>query len=160
MPAPTSLTGRTREAGSRFLTSLAQTVKLISLYKVGHPVPASSVQETWNNLHELFTVTGWDELAVGLEAGRWIFNTATLEESGGALELLSIVFRSHALTSVTFGGPVKLYELSAFCEMASTPPNRAYQTDACLPQERGVKHVTVNVEQFVRAGACASRRAP
>jgi signal transduction histidine kinase len=152
MPAPTSLTGRTREAGSRFLSTLAQTVKLISLYKVGHPVPASSVQETWNNLHELFTVTGWDELAVGLEGGRWILNSSTLEESGGPLELLSIVFRSHALTSVTFGSAAKLYELSAFCEMASTPPNRAYQTDASVfLKERGVKHVTVNVEQFVRA---------
>ncbi|TBR24756.1 hypothetical protein EPO15_03475, partial [bacterium] len=152
MPGATTLSGRTREASARFMTALAQTIKVISLYKVGHPVPTSAIQETWNHLHELFIVTGWDELAVGLEGGRWIVNTSTLEDTGGALELLSMVFRSHALTSVTFESPVRIYELTAFCEMASTPPNRAYETDASeLLKERGVKHVKVNVEHFVRA---------
>lgn len=152
MPGATTLNGRTREASARFLTALAQTIKVVSLYKVGHPVPTSAIQETWNHLHELFTVTGWGELAVGLEGGRWVVNTSTLEDSGGALELLSMVFRSHALTSVTFEPAVRIYELTAFCEMASTPPNRAYETDASeLLKERGVKHVKVNVEHFVRA---------
>ena len=152
MPGTASLNGRTREASVRFLTALAQTIKVVSLYKIGHPVPTSAVQETWNHLHELFTVTGWDEVALGNEGGRWLVNTAALDDSGGALALLSMVFRSHALTSVTFEGPVRIYELTAFCEMAATPPNRAYETDAGeMLKERGVKHLKVNVEQFVRA---------
>lgn len=152
MPGTASLNGRTREASVRFLTALAQTIKVVSLYKIGHPVPTSAVQETWNHLHELFTVTGWDEVALGNEGGRWLVNTASLDDSGGALALLSMVFRSHALTSVTFEGPVRIYELTAFCEMAATPPNRAYETDAAeMLKERGVKHLKVNVEQFVRA---------
>ncbi len=70
MPGTASLNGRTREASVRFLTALAQTIKVVSLYKIGHPVPTSAVQETWNHLHELFTVTGWDEVALGNEGGR------------------------------------------------------------------------------------------
>lgn len=143
---------RVVELCRRFLKSFGQTVKLVSLYSVGHPVPTSSQQETWGLLHELFTESGWPEITISLVAGRWLANDHLIAESAQAYELLAIAFRVHAVQSVAFHPECKLYEFSALCELASTAPNRAYQTDAAdFLKERGVRHIQANVEEFVKA---------
>ncbi|MDE2039483.1 MAG: PAS domain-containing protein [Elusimicrobia bacterium] len=143
---------RLLELCRRFLKSFGQTVKLVSLYSAGHPVPASSQRESWQLLHELFTESGWDEISFSLVAGRWLANGQLVADSAQAYELLAIAFRCHALQSVTFLPDCKLYELSALCELASTPANRAYETDASdFLKERGVRHIEANLESFVRA---------
>lgn len=151
---------RALELSRGLLKSLGHSVKLLSLYNLAHPVPASSQQESWHLLHELFSATGWPELSLSLSAGRWLVNGRVAADSARAYELLAIAFRAHALQSVSFRPECRLYELSAFCELASTPPNRAYRTDAAdFMKERGVRHITVNIEEFVRmhkAGAAAS----
>lgn len=156
----TETTDRALELSRAFLKSLGQSVKLVSLYSLAHPVPASSQQESWHLLHELFSETGWTELTLSLSAGRWLVNGRVAADSARAYELLAIAFRAHALQSVAFRPECRLYELSALCELASTPPNRAYRTDAAdFMKERGVRHVSVDVEEFVRtrkAGVAAS----
>jgi len=113
-----------------FLKSFGQTVKLVSLYSAGHPVPASSQRESWQLLHEIFSESGWPEIGFALVAGRWLVNGQVAADTAQAYELLAIAFRAHALHSVTFRPECLLYELSALCELASTAPNRAYQTNA------------------------------
>lgn len=143
---------RVVELCRRFLKSFGQTVKLVSLYSVGHPVPTSSQQESWNLLHELFTESGWPEISFALVAGRWLANEHLIADSAQAYELLAIAFRVHAVQSVAFHPECKLYEFSALCELTSTAPNRAYQTDAAdFLKERGVRHIQANVEEFVKA---------
>ncbi|MBI4060447.1 MAG: PAS domain-containing sensor histidine kinase [Elusimicrobia bacterium] len=147
-----SATPRVMELCRGFLKSLGQTVKLVSLYSMGHPVPASSQQESWQLLHELFSESGWPEISFSLVAGRWLVNGQLAADSAQAYELLALAFRAHALHSVTFRPECRLYELSALCELASTPANRAYQTNADdFLKERGVRHVSANVEEFVKA---------
>ncbi|MFI5360941.1 MAG: sensor histidine kinase [Elusimicrobiota bacterium] len=143
---------RVMESCRRFLRSFGQAVKLVSLYSVGHPVPASSQQESWQLLHEIFSESGWPEINFALVAGRWLVNGRLAADSAQAYELLAIAFRGHALHSITFRPECRLYEFSALCELASTPPNRAYQTNADdFLKERGVRHVSANVEEFMKA---------
>ncbi len=136
----------------RFLKSLAQTVKLVSLYQAGHPVTVSAVQEGWHLLQELFAETGWPELSLGVVDGRWVVNGKTLSDPLQTYELLALVLRSHSIEQLVFQPEVRGYELSALCELAATPPNRAYSTDAAEElKERGVRHIRANVDAFVRA---------
>lgn len=159
--APTpEVSERVMELCRRFLKSLGQTVKLVSLYSAGHPVPASSQQESWQLLHEIFAESGWPEVSIALVAGRWLVNGRVAADSAHAYELLALSFRAHALTSAEFRPECRLYELSALCELAATPPNRAYETDAeDFLKQRGVRHVSVNLENFVRARRVASTAA-
>ncbi|MFI5363955.1 MAG: hypothetical protein ACHQ49_18495, partial [Elusimicrobiota bacterium] len=150
--SPPSVSTRVMESCRHFLKSFGQTVKLVSLYSVGHPVPASSQQESWQLLHEIFSESGWPEINFALVAGRWLVNGQVAADSAQAYELLAIAFRCHALHSVTFHPECRLYEFSALCELASTPPNRAYQTNADdFLKERGVRHIQANVEEFMKA---------
>ncbi|MDO8757364.1 MAG: hypothetical protein Q7J64_05085, partial [Elusimicrobiota bacterium] len=150
--SPTTVTPRVMELCRDFLKSFGQTVKLVSLYSAGHPVPASSQQESWHLIHEIFSESGWPEINFALVAGRWLVNGQIAADSAQAYELLAIAFRAHALHSVTFRPECRLYELTALCELASTPPNRAYQTNAeDFLKERGVRHVSANVEEFMKA---------
>lgn len=147
----TSTSPRVLELCRRCLKSFGQTVKLVSLYSLGHPVPVSSQLESWHLLHELFTESGWPEIRFSLVAGRWLANDQLVADSAQAYELLVVAFRCHAISSVTFFPECKLYEFTAFCELASTPPNRAYQTDAAsFLKERGVRHIQANVEEFMK----------
>ncbi|MBI5245668.1 MAG: PAS domain-containing sensor histidine kinase [Elusimicrobia bacterium] len=149
---PTTVAPRVMDLCRVFLKSFGQTVKLVSLYSAGHPVPASSQQESWQLLHEIFSESGWPEITFALVAGRWLVNGQLAADSAQAYELLAIAFRAHALHSVTFRPECRLYELSALCELASTPPNRAYQTNADdFLKERGVRHISANVEEFMKA---------
>jgi signal transduction histidine kinase len=158
---PPSATPRVMETCRNFLRSFGQTVKLISLYSVGHPVPASSQQESWHLLHEIFSESGWPEVNFALVAGRWLVNGQVAADSAHAYELLTIAFRCHALHSVTFTPECKLYEFSALCELCSTPPNRAYQTNADdFLKERGVRHIQANVEDFVKARRVSMHASP
>lgn len=148
----TSVSPRVLDLCRGFLKSFGQTVKLVSLYSVGHPVPVSSQNESWHLLHEIFTESGWPEIDFSLVAGRWLVNGQIVADSAQAYELPAIAFRCHALHSVTFHPECKLFEFSALCELASTPPNRAYQTDAGdFLKERGVRHIQANVEDFVKS---------
>jgi signal transduction histidine kinase len=145
---------RVLELCRRCLKSVGQSVKLVSLYSVGHPVPASSQQESWHLLHELFTESGWPEITFSLVAGRWLANERVIADSAQACEMLALAYRAHAIQSLTFQPECKLYEFSALCELASTPPNRAYRTDAAdFLKERGVRHIQANVEEFVKRAA-------
>lgn len=142
---------RALELSRSFLKALGQSVKLVSLYGLAHPVPASAQQECWHALHELFAESCWPEATFTLSAGRWLANGRVAADSARVYELLAIAFRAHALQSVSFTPGCRLYELSALCELASTPPSRAYSTDAGdFMKERGVRHVAVNVEESVR----------
>lgn len=142
---------RALELSRKFLQAFAQTVKLVSLYKTDHPVPKASAAEAWHALHDIFSETGWSEATFGLNAGRWMLNETVLADSARTYELLAIVFRTHVLQSITFLSEAKLFEFAALCELASTPPNRAYDNDASeFLKERGVKNIRVNVEEFVR----------
>jgi PAS domain S-box-containing protein len=148
----TPMPARVMDLCRGFLKSFGQTVKLVSLYSVGHPVPASSQQESWHLLHEIFSESGWPEVNFSLVAGRWLVNGQLAADSAQAYELLALAFRAHALHSVTFRPECRLYELSALCELASTPANRAYQTNADdFLKERGVRHISANVEEFMKA---------
>ncbi|MDP3541805.1 MAG: PAS domain-containing sensor histidine kinase [Elusimicrobiota bacterium] len=148
----TPVSPRLMELSRDFLKSLGQSVKLVSLYSTGHPVPASSQRESWQLLHEIFAESGWPEAAFSLVAGRWLVNGRLAADTAQAYELLAIAFRTHALHSVTFRPECRLYELSALCELASTAPNRAYRTNADdFLKERGVRHVSANVEEFMKA---------
>ena len=148
----TPVSPRVMELCRDFLKSFGQTVKLVSLYSAGHPVPASSQRESWQLLHEIFSESGWPEIGFALVAGRWLVNGQVAADTAQAYELLAIAFRAHALHSVTFRPECRLYELSALCELASTAPNRAYQTNAeDFLKERGVRHVSANVEEFMKA---------
>lgn len=139
------------ELARRFLRAFGQAVKLVSLYKAGHPVPASSLQEAWHLLQELFAETGRSAATFSLSGGRWLLDDRVVADSAQSYELLAIVFRSHALQSLTFAAGVKPYEFTALCEMASTQPNKAYQTDAAdFLRERGVVHIRANMEEHVR----------
>lgn len=150
--SPTSVSPRVMDSCRAFLKSFGQTVKLVSLYSVGHPVPASSQQESWHLLHEIFSESGWPEVGFALVAGRWLVNGQVAADSAQAYELLAIAFRVHALHSVTFTPECRLYEFSALCELCSTPPNRAYQTSAeDFLKERGARHISANVEEFMKA---------
>ncbi|MDE2489988.1 MAG: hypothetical protein KGM24_04025, partial [Elusimicrobia bacterium] len=152
---------RALELCRAFLKSFGQTVKLLSLYNAGHPVPTSAQQESWHLLHEIFAETGWEEATFSLTAGRWLANERVVEDSARAYEVLAIAFRAHALQSVTFKPDCRLYEYAALCELAATPPNRAYRTDAAdFLRERGVRHISANVEEFVRARRVALPASP
>jgi len=133
-----------------FLRSFGQAVKLVSLYRLDHPVAASAMQQTLHALHALFDGTSWPEATFGLSAGRWLVNESLIDESAQAFELLSIVWRSHAIVSASFKPATRLYEFAALCELAATPPNRAYAVDAKdFLLERGVKNISVNLEEYV-----------
>ncbi len=134
-----------------FLKSFAQTVKLISLYKASHPIPLSAQQQSWQLLQDLLTESGWTQVTFSMTGGRWVANEQVVADSEHAYELLAVVFRCHALISLTFLSECRIFEFAALCQLASTPPNRAYQTDAeHFLKEQGCRHIQANVEEFVR----------
>lgn len=142
---------RRRELARRFLQSLGQAIKLVSLYKNGHPVSVSAVEQSWQLLHDLFAETGGTEHAFGLVAGRWTADDEVIADSAQAFELLAMAMRAHAIRSLTFLAAVRPFELGQLCEMGATPANRMYETDAGeFLLERGVKHIRANVEEYVR----------
>lgn len=144
-------TPRSLEACRRFLKDIGQAVKLVSLYKANHPVPASAISRAWQDIHDLFAETGWPEAAFSVTGGRWVANDSVVADSAQAFEILAIAFRSHALQSVTIKPEVRLYELQSLCELGATPPNQAYETDAGdFLKERGVRHIQVNIEEYAR----------
>jgi signal transduction histidine kinase len=139
-------------ACARFLRIFAHAVKQISLYAPNHPIAISAAQDAWQLLHEIFAETGWPQACFGLSAGRWIANEEVVADSAQEFEILSGVFRAHALQTITFQPDCRPYEFLALCEMAGTPPNQAYKTDAAdFLKERGVRSIKVNLEEFVSA---------
>lgn len=148
-----------------FLRSLGQTVKLVTLYRSNHPVPASSMQESLHLIHEIFTETGWSEAAFSLIEGSWLVNGEKLGEANAVSDVLSLVFRGHAIESATFLPAIRLHELASLCDLAATPAHHAYETDAdAFLRQRGCHNIRVNVEEFARVrkapGALPSVRNP
>ncbi|MBI4345789.1 MAG: PAS domain-containing protein [Elusimicrobia bacterium] len=135
----------------RFLQTLSQAIKLVSLYRPAHPVAAGAVLEAWHQAVDLFAETGWIDASIARVEDRWLVNDLPMGEGERVFEVLGMAFKGHALRSLTIEPALKLYEVSAFCELASTPANRVYENDAAdFLQQRGVRHLRVNVEEYAR----------
>lgn len=140
------------EACLGFFRSLAQTAKLITLYKAHHPVPAGSLQTTLGLLQSLFEAASCQEATVAFADGRWLVNGHPVSGAAPAAEVLEGIFRARAIHSITFSGAVRLHELAALCELGSAGASRIEELDvADFLKHRGVRHIRVNAERYSRA---------
>ena len=111
-----SRSGAPAETGRDFLKSLAQTVKMTSLYGRKHPVPAASGGETIHILRRLCKANGREEVCVSLKDGRWIVDGEAFEfpQVPGKLDEF---FRGWKIENVVFRGSVQQHEFDAFCSL-------------------------------------------
>ncbi len=152
------MTERALELTRGFLKSLGQSVKLVSLYSLAHPVPASSQQETWHLLHDLFSETGWPQIVITLTGGRWLVNGRVVADSAHAYELLALAFRAHALQSVAVRPECRLYESRRLRLGPAAVP--VEPSDAPLElEERGVRHLADDAEGEAAGGEQRGRQA-
>lgn len=137
-----------------FLKTLGQTIKLMGLYKVDHPVPTSALEECYSTLKEIFQNTTWEEATYAAEDDRWYINDTLLTETAHIPEVLVDLFRLQELHSVTFLKGIMLYELAALCELGAIPSTDVREVAVAeFFKQKGVRNMTVMImEDYARQG--------
>ena len=132
-----------------FLKALSHAAKLSTLYSPTHPVPAAALHEAWELLKRAHGEFSGRDVTIALVEGRWLVNDAAVADTAKLPEALAGVFEAHGVRGLTFGRDVRLFELTAFCKLASLQPAEAGYTDVgSFLEQRGVKHIRVSMAEY------------
>ena len=103
---------------------LAKTLGQMSLYKVGHPAVAATLELAEQHLAQALEQSG-GELNFSVDQGKWLANGRIIAATSQTPPSLPALFSRFKLTSITFKAGVANAELVAFCELAAMRPDPA-----------------------------------
>lgn len=131
---------------------LAKTLGQMSLYKVGHPAVAATLQLAEQHLTEALANTA-GELAFSMDQGKWIANGGIIGATSQTPHSVVGLFNRFKLSSITFKSGCTNQELIVFCELAAM---RADSPQAADPKAfltaQGVTHITFNEAVYAKLG--------
>jgi len=139
------------------LVELAKTLGQMSLYKVGHPAVAATLQRAEQQLAKALERSG-GELTFSVDQGKWLANGHIIAATSQTPQNLPALFSRFKLTSITFKAGVANAELVAFCELAALrpDPDQAVNPKTYL-EGRGVAHIAVNEAIYAKMDKNAPR---
>lgn len=139
-----------------FLKSLGHAVQLVSLYGPAHLVAAAALRECWLTASALFENESREKLTMALLEGQWVVAGVTVADESQGPDALRKLLRRHAVRSVTLVKGLKLFELSALCELASAAPQaEEWENAGEYLALKGVTRLVLNGETFTAAPAQA-----
>lgn len=156
-PAPTGQFGRQcLEA----LKSLGKTLGQMTLYKIGHPSVAATLQLAEQHLNEALGQTG-GEVSFAIDQDKWLANGRIVAGVAQAPSVLQAFFTRFKIGSMTFKTGVTGAELAAFCELASLRSDAPQAADPKgFLREKGVAHIELNEAVYAKVGGAAPAPAP
>ncbi|MBI5240678.1 MAG: PAS domain S-box protein [Elusimicrobia bacterium] len=129
---------------------LAKTLGQMSLYKVGHPAVAATLQLAEQHLTKALQESG-GELTFSADQGKWLANGRIIAALNQTPQSLPALFTRFKLQSITFKAGVSNAELVAFCELAAMRPDA---TGAVNPKSflegRGVSHIVMDEAVYAK----------
>jgi PAS domain S-box-containing protein len=132
-----------------FLKTLGHAVQLVALYDPAHLVAAAALRECWLTASALLESESPGKLTLALVDGRWVAGGIAFADESQCPDALRKLLRRHAVRSLSLAAGVKMYELAAFCELASTAPQAAeWENAGEFLALRGVSRLAVNRETF------------
>ena len=126
------------------LVALAKTLGQMSLYRVGHPAVAATLQLAEQSLAKALEQAG-GELTFSVDQGHWLANGRIIAATDQTPQSLPALFGRFKLSSLTFKAGVANAELVAFCELAVLRPDPAQPLNPKTYLDgRGVAHIAVD----------------
>ena len=153
-PPPDPEPHRFAAACADFLRSLGHAAQLVSLYGPEHLIAAAALRECWLTAQTLLRSEARETLTFALVDGLWVAEGLPVLEQSQNQEALSKLLRRHAIHSLSLASGVKMYELAAFCTLASiAPAAEEWENAAEYLNLKGVRRLTVNGAVFIPANA-------
>jgi PAS domain S-box-containing protein len=157
MPDPTP--GSLDRLALDVLMWLAKTLGQMSLYKVGHPAVAATLQIAEQHLVQALGQCG-GELTFSADQGKWLANGRIIAPLSQTPQSLPALFSRFKLQSLTFKEGVTNAELAAFCELAAMRPDAARPVAAkAFLEGRGVSHIAMDEAVYAKMDKSAPQPA-
>jgi len=138
---------------------LAKTLGQMSLYKVGHPAVAATLQLAEKHLREALSQTD-GELTFSMDQGKWLVNGRIIGSTSQTPRSISGIFSRFKLTSITFKAGVANAELVAFCELAAMRQDAPQAGDPKgYLAARGVENICFNEAVYAKMDAAMANPA-
>lgn len=148
-PPSSDASRRFHAACADFLKTLGHAVQLVSLYDPNHLVASAALRECWLTASALLESEVRESLTFGLVEGRWVAGGAAFAEESQSPDALRKLLRRHAVRSLSLARGIKLYELAAFCQLASAAPQAdEWENAGEFLALKGVSRLAVNRETF------------
>jgi PAS domain S-box-containing protein len=129
---------------------LAKTLGQMSLYKVGHPAVAATLQLAERHLTKALEESG-GELTFSADQGKWLANGRIIAPLSQTPQSLPALFSRFKLQSVTFKAGIGNAELVAFCELAAMRPDAAQSVaPKKFLEDRGVAHISLDEAVYAK----------
>ena len=136
------------------LKSLGKTLGQMTLYKIGHPAVAATIQLAQDNLAAALSQTPQGELAFSLDADKLLCNGRIVGSVGALPSSIPGVFNRFKLSTLSFKSGLSNEELAAFCELCSSRPGAGAPADPkAYLEERGVSRVSFNEAVYAKMNA-------
>jgi PAS domain S-box-containing protein len=136
---------------------LAKTLGQMSLYKVGHPAVAATLELAEQHLAQALEQSG-GELNFSVDQGKWLANGRIIAATSQTPPSLPALFSRFKLSSITFKAGVSNSELVAFCELAAARPDPAQAVNPrAFLEGRGVTHIAVDEAIYAKMDKNATR---
>jgi PAS domain S-box-containing protein len=157
-PAPAQSGGDFGRVCLEALKALGKTLGQMTLYKIGHPAVAATLEIAEQQLSQALSQAG-GEIAFSIDQDKWLANGRVVAGVGQAPSVLQAFYTRFKIGSLTFKPGVTQAELAAFCELAGM---RADNPQAADPRAflAGKNVVNVAFDDTVYAKVSASTQQP
>lgn len=143
------------------LKSIGKTLGQMTLYKVGHPAVAATLQIAETQLAAAMGQTQQGELSFSLDQEKLIANGRIVGAIGQVPNAVALLFNRFKLSSLTFKSGLANAELVAFCELAASRQDSPAAADPpAYLAERGVTHIILNEAVYSKQGETPPPAAP
>lgn len=133
------------------LKSLGKTLGQMTLYKIGHPAVAATLQLAQDNLAAALADTAQGELSFSIDADKLLCNGRIVGLVAGLPSSVPGLFNRFKLSALSFKTGLTNEELAAFCELCSLRPGAGAPADPmAYLTERGVSRITLNEAVYAK----------
>ncbi len=150
-PAPAA--GNLERQCLEALKTIGKALGQMTLYKVGHPAVAATIQTARENLDAALALSPKGELVVSLDHQKLLANGRVIGVASQVPNSIVNLYNRFKLTSLTFRAGLTHEELAGFCELAALRADAAAGTDPkAFLAEKGVAHLSLNEAVYMKAG--------
>ncbi|MBI3548597.1 MAG: PAS domain S-box protein [Elusimicrobia bacterium] len=133
------------------LKAIGKTLGQMTLYRVGHPAVAATLQESHRLLGQVLESSRAAELTYAIDGDKLLANGRVIASAALLPNSILSVFKRYHLHSITFKAGLQTSELTALCELAGLRPEAAKTMDAAaFLKERGVQSIQFNAAIYAK----------
>ncbi|MBI3553445.1 MAG: PAS domain S-box protein [Elusimicrobia bacterium] len=126
------------------LKALGKTLGQMTLYKIGHPAVAATLQIAEDNIQQALSQTPKGAVLYLLDQGKVIANGRIIGAVNALPNWIPVLFKRFKLSSLSFKAGLTHEEIVAFCELAASRADASNSDAKAYLEGHGVARIAVN----------------